>query len=142
MRIHIIYMNIPLYIYMVFTTEEFFEVVIENWPKWYLNPRPLNSVETLQRTELSGHEFNSDSEPTLQNYSNFIVCLVSHFIWVIAFVSRHVFVLIEIFWRQSHDCSGMSCIVTEMGHKSLVSCAVLCLVNNDSFYYQFSFIVV
>ena len=50
---------------MVFTTEEFFEVVIENWPKWYLNPRPLNSVETLQRTELSGHEFNSDSEPTL-----------------------------------------------------------------------------
>ena len=29
---------------MVFSTERFFEVAIENWPKWDLNPRPLNSV--------------------------------------------------------------------------------------------------
>ena len=34
-------------IYMVFTTEGLFEVVIENWPKWYLKPLPLNSVQTL-----------------------------------------------------------------------------------------------
>ena len=32
---------------MVFTTERFFEVAIENWPEWDLNPRPLNSVQTL-----------------------------------------------------------------------------------------------
>ena len=32
---------------MVFTTEGFFEVAIESWPEWYLNPRPLNSVQTL-----------------------------------------------------------------------------------------------
>ena len=32
---------------MVFTTEEFFEVAIESWPEWSLNPRPLNSVQTL-----------------------------------------------------------------------------------------------
>ena len=29
---------------MVFSTERFFEVAIENWPEWDLNPRPLNSV--------------------------------------------------------------------------------------------------
>ena len=34
---------------MVFSTEGFFEffgVVIECWPEWDLNPRPLNSVQT------------------------------------------------------------------------------------------------
>ena len=33
--------------YMVFTTDGFFEVTIESWPEWDLNPRPLNSVQTL-----------------------------------------------------------------------------------------------
>ena len=32
---------------MVFTTERFLEVAIENWYEWDLNPRPLNSVQTL-----------------------------------------------------------------------------------------------
>ena len=32
---------------MVFITEGFFEVAIESWPEWDLNPRPLNSVETI-----------------------------------------------------------------------------------------------
>ena len=32
---------------MVFTTEEFFEVAIASWPEWDLNPRPLNSVQTV-----------------------------------------------------------------------------------------------
>ena len=39
--------NIYIYIYMVFTTEALFEVAIESWPEWDLNPRPLNSVQTL-----------------------------------------------------------------------------------------------
>ena len=56
-------------IYMVFTTEGFFEIAIESWPEWDLNPRLLNSVQTLWPTELSGHEFNSHSEPTLYSYS-------------------------------------------------------------------------
>ena len=30
---------------MVFITEGFFEVAIESWPQWDLNPRPLNSVQ-------------------------------------------------------------------------------------------------
>ena len=34
------------------------KVAIESWPEWDLNPRPLNSIQTLQPTELSGHEFN------------------------------------------------------------------------------------
>ena len=75
---------------MVFTTEGFFEVAIESWPEWDLNPRPLNSIQTLKLTELSGHEFNSHSEPTLYSYPNFIVCSVSGFISAIAFVSHHV----------------------------------------------------
>ena len=32
---------------MVFITEGFFEVAIESWPEGNLNPRPLNSVQTL-----------------------------------------------------------------------------------------------
>ena len=34
---------------MVFTTEGlgFLEVAIESWLEWDLNPRPLNSVQTL-----------------------------------------------------------------------------------------------
>ena len=42
-----IYIFIYIYIYMVFTTEGFLEVAIESWPEWDLNPRPLNSVQTL-----------------------------------------------------------------------------------------------
>ena len=40
---------------MVLTTEEFLEVVIESWSEWDLNPQPLNFVQTLKLTELSGH---------------------------------------------------------------------------------------
>ena len=29
---------------MLFITDAFFEVAIESWPEWDLNPRPLNSV--------------------------------------------------------------------------------------------------
>ena len=36
-----------IYIYMVFTTEGLFEVAIESWPEWDLNPRPMNSIQTL-----------------------------------------------------------------------------------------------
>ena len=32
---------------MAFTTEGFFEVAMESWPEWDLNPRPLNSVQEL-----------------------------------------------------------------------------------------------
>ena len=33
-----IYIYIYIYTYMVFATEGFFEVAIESWPKWDLNP--------------------------------------------------------------------------------------------------------
>ena len=32
---------------MVLTTEGFFEVAIQSCSEWDLNPRPLNSVQTL-----------------------------------------------------------------------------------------------
>ena len=35
------------YIYMAFTIERFLEVAIESKPEWDLNPRPLNSIQTL-----------------------------------------------------------------------------------------------
>ena len=35
---------------MLFPTEWFLEVAIESWPEWYLNPRPLNSIQTLYPT--------------------------------------------------------------------------------------------
>ena len=71
--------------HMVFTTEGFLEVAIGSWPEWNLNPRPLNSVQMLKSIELSGHEFNSLSEPTLYNYSNFISLLSVH----VSFRSLH-----------------------------------------------------
>ena len=40
-------MYIYMYIYMVFTTEGILEVATESWPELDLNPRPLDSVETL-----------------------------------------------------------------------------------------------
>ena len=76
---------------MVFTTEVFFEVAIESWPEWDLNPQPLNSVQTLQPTELSGHEFSSRSEPILYSYTNFIFSSISDFISAIVSVSRHIY---------------------------------------------------
>ena len=66
-------------------------VAIKCWSEWDLNPRPLISGQTLKPTKLSGHEFNSYSEPTLYNYFNFIVCSVSDFISASAFVSFHFY---------------------------------------------------
>ena len=34
-------------IYMAFTTDRLFEVAIESWHEWDMNPRPLNSVQTV-----------------------------------------------------------------------------------------------
>ena len=41
------YINIKWYIYVVFTTDEFFEVAIESWSEWDLNPQTLSSVQKL-----------------------------------------------------------------------------------------------
>ena len=81
---------------MVFTTKGLFEVAIESWPEWDMNPQPLNSVQMLYPTELSGHEFNSHSEPMLYSYSNFIVCSVSDFIYALP-SSAATLILIEVF---------------------------------------------
>ena len=34
---------------MVFATDGFFEVAIESWPEWDLNPRPLNPLRRSNR---------------------------------------------------------------------------------------------
>ena len=47
-------------IHTVFPIMVFFEVAIESSPEGHLNPRPLNSVQMLLLTELSGHELNWD----------------------------------------------------------------------------------
>ena len=51
-----------------------------------MNPWPLSFVQALKPTELSGHEFNSFSEPTLFNHSN----VISLFISVFADFSCHI----------------------------------------------------
>ena len=80
-----LYFYIYLYIIYVFTTDKFFGVAIESLPQCDLNPQLLNSVQMLLPTDLSGHEFNSHSEPTLYSYLNFIVCSVSHYIYTYIF---------------------------------------------------------
>ena len=42
-----IYIYIYIYIHLVFTTDRSFEVAIESWLEWDLNPGPLNFVQTL-----------------------------------------------------------------------------------------------
>ena len=87
---------------MMFTTEEFLEVAIERWPEWDLNPRPLNSVQTLHPTEPSGHEFNSHSEPTMYTmYSrfNFISLFSVHISFRLLPSSVATFALSEIWHR-------------------------------------------
>ena len=74
-------------IHMVFTTEE----TIESLLKWDLNQQPLNSVQMLQMSENSGHEFNSHWEPTLYSYSNLTSCSVWAFISAVVFISHHVY---------------------------------------------------
>ena len=64
---------------MVFIIDGFLEVAIESWPEWDSKPPRLHSGQMFQPTELSGHEFNSHSEPTLYSYSNFIFCSVFRF---------------------------------------------------------------
>ena len=32
---------------MAFSTEGLFEVAMESWPEWDLNPQSMNSVQTL-----------------------------------------------------------------------------------------------
>ena len=76
---------------MVFINEGLFEVAIESWPEWDLNTRLLNSVQSLQPTELSGHEFNSHSEPTLYSYSNFIELFVSNIYSFFVIFNSNVF---------------------------------------------------
>ena len=51
--------------FMVFTTEGLFQEAIEGWPEWDLNPRPLNFVQTLLPTKLSGQEFNNRTQSQL-----------------------------------------------------------------------------
>ena len=83
---------------MVLTTDGFLELAIESWSEWNLNPRALNSIQTLKPADLSGHEFHMHSQPILYSHSNFIVFGVSHFYWLFPFISHHVN-LIEVFFR-------------------------------------------
>ena len=53
---------------MVFTTEGLFEVATESWPESDLNPQPLNFIETLYPTKLSGHVY-------IYIYANIIIII-------------------------------------------------------------------
>ena len=76
---------------MVFTTEWFLEVAIESWPEWNLNRRPLNFVQMLQPTELSGHEFNSVSEPTFNFMSLFSVHVYAHLCYIY-YINQYIYI--------------------------------------------------
>ena len=76
---------------MIFISDRFFEVAIESWPEWDLNPPPLNSIQKLKPTELSRHEFKSHPEPAFYSYSNFIVCSVSHFISAVIYIYIYIY---------------------------------------------------
>ena len=47
MQIHYVGNGLCMFLSVYVYTEGFFEVAIESWPEWDLNPRPLNSLKTL-----------------------------------------------------------------------------------------------
>ena len=58
---------------MVFTTDRFFEVTIDSWPEWDLDPWPLNSVQTLWPTDALTHTYMyiSMSNMSLMSHMSF-----------------------------------------------------------------------
>ena len=64
---------------MLFTTEGIFEVAIENWPEWDLNPRPL--IPFRRSSQLSYQAMSStriQSQPcTATPIASFVQCQVS-----------------------------------------------------------------
>ena len=60
---------------MVFITDRFFEVAIESWPEWDLNPQPLKSICT--QSQLS----------TASPISSFVQCHISFWLFI---VSHHI----------------------------------------------------
>ena len=68
---------------MVFTPEGFFEVAIESWSEWHLNPRPLNSYPISQIC-------------TATPISLLFQCQISFRLLPSSFAT---FISIEIFWR-------------------------------------------
>ena len=91
---------------MVVTTEGFLEVALESWLDSALNLQPLNSIQTLYPTEVSGQEYNSLSEPTLHSYSNLIPLFSIHHSFQSFSSSVATFALREVMQRKSR-CSGM-----------------------------------
>ena len=69
---------------MLFTTEGLFEIAIESWPEWDLNPQPLNSTRTQNQL------------CTTTPISSFVQCLIS---FRLLPSSVATFILIEIFLR-------------------------------------------
>ena len=79
---------------MVFLTEGFFEVAIESWPEWDLNPRPLNSVQTMNQAINSTR--TQSQLCTATPISSFVQCHIS---FRLLPSSVATFVLIEILLR-------------------------------------------
>ena len=79
---------------MVFTTEGLFEVAIESWPEWDLNPQPLNSNRMSYQTMSSIHTQSQLCAATLVSSS--VQCLSS---FRLLPSSVAMFILIEIFLR-------------------------------------------
>ena len=81
---------------MVFTTEGFFEVAIESWPEWDLNPRLRNSVQTSNRLSYQAMSSTRTQSQlcTATPISSFVQCKVS---FRLLPSSAATFILIEIF---------------------------------------------
>ena len=67
---------------MVFITEGFFEVAIESWLAWDLNPRPLNSVQMFRPSNRLSYQAMSSTRTQSQlciatPISSFVQCHIS-----------------------------------------------------------------
>ena len=67
---------------MVFITDGFFDIAIESWPEWDLNPEPLNSVQTLEPAELSACTQSQLSTAT--PISLFVQCHISFQLFIVS----------------------------------------------------------
>ena len=91
------YVYMYLYGYMVLTAEELFEVAIEIWPKWDLNPQPPNFVQTSnQQSSQAMSSTRTQSQSCTSALISSFVHSVSDFILVI-YMYMYMYVCIYIY---------------------------------------------
>ena len=73
---------------MAFITDRFFEVAIESWPEWDLNPEPPNSIQTMSST------CTQSQLSTATPISSFVQCHISFWLFIVLHHIYNIYIYI------------------------------------------------